>query len=434
MNYKNWFFFFLTISLLNLNAQTYPSRNISLLSLISPNTLDVGFDGRHYSGCWGWFQQTKNKEYAICGASNGTYFIDVSSPASPSVSAFVPGPPGGTFREMKTYLHYCYIVSDDSPPNTFQIVDMQYLPDSVHIIYNGTTYFERAHTVWIDGDKMYLGAVLSQSNTVHSAMQVYSLATPTTPVLLRKLEQDLPQFNYVHDMYVRHDTLYASCGNDGLQFIKFDTLTKTFILLGSYAGYPYAGYSHSSSLTKNGKYLVFCDELPVGCPIHLVDVQNFSNVQPVKNFLPSINTTPHNPYVIGNKFAVVACYQEGLQIYNIANPSNVSFSGYFDTYPQGGSNTGDYGDIAFRGNWGAYPYLPSGIILANDMQNGLFILDATVAYTTNIIYSVGIKNNVPAESNLIMYPNPANEVLSVHYTTHDPTHLQIKKRAGTTGL
>ena len=35
---------------------------------------------------------------------------------------------------------------------------MQYLPDSVHVVHNGTTYFERSHTLFIDQDKMYCGA------------------------------------------------------------------------------------------------------------------------------------------------------------------------------------------------------------------------------------------------------------------------------------
>ena len=38
------------------------------------------------------------------------------------------------------------------------------------------------------------------------------------------------------------------------------------------------------------------------------------------------------------------------------------------THPQGGGNVGNYFGNDYRGNWGAYPYLPSGIIIAQDMQ------------------------------------------------------------------
>ncbi len=141
-------------------AQTYSSQNISLISLIHPNTGSVGIggDGRRYSGSWGWYQTSTNKEYAIVGASNGTYFIDVTVPASPSVCAFVPGKGGCTWREIKTYQNYCYVVSDDAAPNTFQIINMATLPATVSIVHNGKSYFERGHTIWIDQNKMYIGS------------------------------------------------------------------------------------------------------------------------------------------------------------------------------------------------------------------------------------------------------------------------------------
>src|SRR5690242_16329290 len=128
---KILFLVFLTQVLL---AQTpaYQHYNIDLLAVISPNHDTLKKPGENqYSGCWGWYQASKNKEYAISGTSNGTYFIDVTIPTTPSVCAFVPGKPNGTWREMKTYKNYCYIVSDDAQPNKFTIVDMQYLPDSV---------------------------------------------------------------------------------------------------------------------------------------------------------------------------------------------------------------------------------------------------------------------------------------------------------------
>src|SRR4051812_48094067 len=145
-----------------LTAQTYSSLNINLVGLIDPNgtsTVGLGPDGRRYSGCWGWKHPVTNKEYAIVGSSIGTYFIDITSPSTPSVSAFVAGRQGNTWREIKTYQNYCYVVSDDASPNTFQIIDMSPLPSTVTIVHDGVSYFERGHTIWIDNDKMYIGAV-----------------------------------------------------------------------------------------------------------------------------------------------------------------------------------------------------------------------------------------------------------------------------------
>lgn len=403
------------------NAQTnYERFNIDLLGHITPNLVDTGIDGRRYSGCWGWYQQNKNKEYAISGTSNGTYFIDVTVPGSPSVCAFVQGKSGCTWREMKTYGHYCYIVSDDAFPNTFQIVDMHYLPDSVHIIHNGTTYFEKAHTIWIDKDKMYIGGIyFNDAGTAGSfaPMAVFSLANPEAPQLLRTLDQDISTnlVDYVHDMYVRNDTIYASCGWKGLCVFRLEANTHTFTPLGSYINYLSGGYNHSSYLTQNGKYLMFCDESPAGLPMHWVNVENFWNIQPVATFTLHEKTTLHNPYIIGNSFAVVSCYQDGLYIYNISNPNHVGVVGYFDTYPQGGAfSENDYGGNDYRGNWGAYPYLPSGIIIAQDMQNGVFILDATQAFN---VTDVGINEFEVESLKFRVYPNPTNEILTIEFLT-----------------
>lgn len=406
-------------------AQTYDSYNIQLLSHINPNTdaAGIGVDGRKYSGCWGWYQASKNKEYAIIGASNGTYFIDVTSPSTPTVSDFVPGKLNCTWREMKTYQNYCYVVSDDGPPNRFQILDLSTLPDSVTIVHDGTSYFERGHTIWIDQDKMYIGGHTDASGL--SPMAIYSLVTPTAPLLLKKLEEDISTslINYVHDMYARNDTIYASCGFEGLYILYHNDIADTVSILGSYTGYATQGYNHSSFLTQNGKHLVFCDEVPVSMPIRLVNVENFSNIQPVKTFKHADGTTPHNPYILGNDFAVVSCYQDGLFIYSISTPSVVSLSGYFDTYPQGGYQQNDYTG-AYRGNWGAYPFLPSGIVIANDMQNGVFVLDATNAYNTNVVNPVDLNETLLQDVKISLYPNPASDEFRVHYP-HNGT-LQYK--------
>lgn len=406
----------------------YPKQNIELISLVTPNFGVGSIDGRLYSGCWGWKQESKNREYAISGASNGTYFIDVTAPASPTVCDYVAGRLASTWREMKTYQNYCYIVSDDIGTNRFQIVDMQYLPDSVHVVYDGTQYFERAHTIFIDKDKLYIGS--ASYSVGFSAMNIYSLITPAEPVLLRELAADIPSniIGLVHDMYVRNDTIYASCGNGGLYVLRYDEPTNTIIQLGSFTGYAGAGYNHSSWLTQDGKHLIFCDEVPSTLPIHYVNVENLNNIQPVQTWKPYPNTTSHNPYIIGNDFAIVSCYQDGLMIYDISQPGNVALSGYFDTHPQGGFSTGDYGDNAFRGNWGAYPYLPSGIIIAQDMQNGVFILDGTKAFANR----VGISNVKDDATDFTIFPNPAADKINIKYKGDHPATLSLKNMLGQT--
>jgi choice-of-anchor B domain-containing protein len=387
----------LSLTFFTFKAQgPYPSSNINLIGFINPET--VSASGVKYSGCWGYNQTSKNKEYAVVGSSRGTYFIDITAPATPTVCDYVAGTSSpGVWREVNIYQNYAYVVSDNSPPNSFQIIDMQYLPDSVHVVHNSNSvHFERGHQVYVDGNKLYVAGIRFQGSG-SANMRVYSLATPSAPVLLRTLSQDYPSITYVHDMFVRRDTVYAHCGNQGLHVYRF-TASNTFSAIGSLTGYADAGYCHSGSITNDGKTFIMCDEVPTGLRIKSLNVSNLSNITMNALFRPNTNSqfVGHNPYVVGNKYAFVSCYQDGLYLYDISSPATPTIAGFFDTHPQGGASAGNnYGSSSYNGNWGAFPYFKSGLILACDMQNGVFILGATAfAPAANFNASSGICSGV----------------------------------------
>lgn len=352
----------------------FSSSNFTLISNIDPET-GVNSDGDKYSGCWGWYQAAKNKEYAIACSKSGTYWVDISNPATPTVCAFKLGSyTDATWREVKTYQNYCYVVSDVNSPNSFQIFDMQYLPDSVSKVYDSKALFEKGHALWVDGNKLYVSSV-TYSNNTYSSLNVYSLATPTNPALLRRLDQDYPFINGVHDAYVRNDTVYASCMNQGLYVFKLNS-ANNFVQLGSLSSYQSSGYNHSSALTPNGQILVFTDEVPNGLPLKVANVSNLSNIQVLSTTNQFPQTTPHNPFIVNNQYCFMASYTEGLQLYDISNPLAPVLAGYFDTYPQGGGNNNNW--VYWKGLWGAYPYFPSKTIFALDMNNGLFLLNTSL--------------------------------------------------------
>ncbi len=354
-------------------SQTYAANNFTLISVISPETNLNAYNDK-YSSCWGWYQQNKNKEYAIAGSTSGTYWVDVTNPATPTVSAFRAGKITTTvWREIKTYQNYCYVISDDGGPNSFQIFDMQYLPDSVHKVFDNQILFKKGHTLEIDGNKLYVAGVTYSNNTT-SSMNLYSLATPSAPVLLRKLNQDASFISYVHDMFVENDTVFASCGNQGLYVFKYNSGLNTFTQLGSLTSYTASGFNHSSALTPNRKTLVLTDEVPAGLPIKMLNVQNLSNINVVATTNQFIKTTPHNPFMVSNQYCFMASYQDGLQLYNISNPSAPVLAGYFDTFYQGGGNNNNWTGDDYDGLWSAYPYFPSKNIFACDQKNGLFML------------------------------------------------------------
>ena len=398
---KNILILLITLLFLQVNKSLaqYAAQNITLYANWNdPNVVSEPVYNIKYNSVWGWVDST-GKEYAIIGSTAGTYFIDVTNPSTPVVKDYVAGKRDSCiWREYKTYGKYLYIVSDDPAPNSFQIIDLSYLPDSVHVVYDSNSIFTRSHTLFIDGNKLYCASVSSANN--YASLAVFSLANPELPSLLRELNQDYPNIGYTHDMFVRNDTVYVSAGDYGLFIFKFES-NNTFNILGSVTQYPDQGYNHSSSLTADGKTLIFCDEVPAGLGVKSVDVSDFNNLTVLKTFYSNTGATPHNPYVIGNDKVVIAYYQDGVQIFDISDPANPVKTGYFDTDTLNGLNNNYPDNPTYQGCWGAYTDLPSGVLLASDMQNGLYILNASAAL------SVPSTNVFNPKINL--YPNPTKD-------------------------
>lgn len=390
-----------------LSAQ-YSSNNISFVGQwYNPAQPAEPVYGIKYNSVWGWVDTADSfREYAILGSGLGTHIIDISTPSTPVEIDFVAGRRNlCIWREYKTYGKYLYCISDDGAPNSLQILDMSYLPDSVKVVYDDNTLFERAHTLFIDGDKMYCGSVNLVSSGGYYSMAVYSLANPELPAFLRTLNSDYPAVNYAHDMLVRNDTVYASCGYQGLYIYKYNSGLNTFTELNSLTSYFDQGYNHSSALTPDGKTLVFCDEVPENKYVKVLDISDIGNINLVDTVKSNEGATAHNPYLWGTNRAVIAYYQDGLQIFDISNPSNVTKTGFFDTDTLHGLNDGYPTSNTYHGAWGAYIDLPSGLFLVSDMQNGLFVLNANLA--------LGVNENTISENNITVFPNPTSNNVSI---------------------
>jgi len=381
------------ISGLYLPAQNYDHLNIDLLGHWAIPSDKHAEYGNSYSSCWAY--AADGREYAIVGCGNGTAYIDITDPAEPVFVDFTPSNiHNAVWREYKTYSHYAYQVSDDGGPNHFDIVDLSYLPDSVHIVYSGSEeFFRTGHTIFIDGDKMYIGL------HNHTSMSVFSLADdPTKPEFLRFLRQDYP--GDVHDMFVRNDTVYASKGWDGaLQILTFRN--NKFTEIGNFSNYPFVGYNHSSWLTPDGKTLIFTDEVPGNLPAKSLDVTDPSNPVLLDTFYSqSGKATLHNPFQAHNNTFVMASYLDGIQVFDYSDPTDIKLRGYFDTHWQ--TSPGNT-DGSYNGVWSAYALLPSKNVVAVDMTNGLYILDASKAYNPGSSSTAPVKKALK----LTTYPNPS---------------------------
>lgn len=403
----------------SLRAQ-YAYQNISLLGRFDDSTVVAEPAlGIRYQSCWGWTDPSNGREYGIIGSTAGTYIIEVTNPTNPVMRDYVPGrAQARIWHEYKTYGNYLYMISDGGG-NSLQIADLTYLPDSVHVVYDSTDIFDSGHTLYVDGNKLYVASVSSPGGNF-SSMNVYSLSNPAYPQLLARLDTDFPVIGSVHDMYVTNDTVYASCGYDGLYIFRFDTATNHFTQLSSLVVYPDQGYNHSSFLDRSHTMLYMLDEIPSGAAVKVVDVTDIYNPTVVDTFYSNPGATAHNPYVKNDEL-FIAYYQDGVQAYDITTPSAPVRNGYFDTHYQ--NPPGTYPGTPYQGCWATYTDLPSGHLLASDMQLGLFVLDISQVMSTG---------NPPEKENAnLLYPNPVQDVVTITLPSPDDQyHILVYSSTG----
>jgi len=362
-------FFLLSLLLASLSAQQ--SQNMTLHGSWDDNSLP-NRSGVYYNDIWGY--HAKGREYAILGSVVGTIFMDVTNPNVPvEVDRIDGGYQLSLWRDFKTYDTYAYGVADETSSSNrsgLQIFDLENLPNSVNLVYDSFAFFETAHNIFIDTNSGRLYVV--GSNTRRNGIIVLDISVdPTSPTLLASI--NLPG-GYVHDVYVRNDTAYCSHGWNGLYIydMRFPTSPVT---LGSITNYPNQGYNHSSWLSDDGNVLVFADESH-NRHLKVLDVSNLNNLNiigTIKSTMLAPNVTnsiAHNPFFRGDSL-YISYYHEGVQIYDMSNPRTPVNVSYYDTEPNNINYNG------YDGCWGVYPFLPSGNIIASDVENGLFVMEST---------------------------------------------------------
>ncbi|MBE51160.1 MAG: hypothetical protein CMP51_05670 [Flavobacteriales bacterium] len=346
-----------------------------------------------YNECWGI--NINDREIAIIGSTAGTHFFDITNPLNSIEVAFVEGAytGGGVIhRDYHDFQGYLYAVCDEGSSSTLQIIDLKNLPNSVNTVYNSNILFNKAHNIFIDTATAKLYACAS-----NSAMDIYSLHDPINPILIYSYDE----VGHVHDAYVRNDTAYLNCGNDGFRIVDFSNLNSSgfnnHIELASLTSYPDAGYNHSGWLSENGDIYIMQDENH-GYDVKVLDVSDFNNILVISTFNSGVSnqSIAHNG-IIKNNLVYISYYHDGLRVFDISNPNNPVQVMYFDSYSPLSHNS-------YKGAWGVYPYLNSGNIIISDMQTGLYVID-WLNNTNNIMNT---KNN-----NNYIYPNPIKNNFSV---------------------
>src|SRR6185503_8437868 len=224
---------------------------------------------------------------------------------------------------------------------------------------------------------------IAGANVAGGAFRIYSLANPAAPVLVTAPP---PGTGYMHDstsmILTDGRTTQCASGHNPCEVLVdfnettvdlWDVTDKAAPFKLSATTYPTASYVHSGWPSEDNRFIVVHDELDelrrgINTHIYTLDIGSLVAPTLVTSYTGPLTATDHNGYTKGNRY-YVSHYKRGLVIFDISNPVALTEIGSFDTYLAPAANT-----AGTDGNWGVYPFLPSGTLLVSDIENGLFLL------------------------------------------------------------
>lgn len=312
------------------------------------------FPNETLANCWHY--AADGKEYALLGAAKGLIIVDVTNPDAPQQIVQIPGP-NNLWKEIKTYQHYAYIVSEGG--QGIQIVNLNNLPSPnlAFKYYKGNgavnNQLNKIHALHIDLTKGFLYAW--GGDLFGGGAKIFNLnPDPYNPTYVGKYDN----LNYIHDGFVDNDMMYAAHIYSGF-FSIVNMANKNMPVLLNTQSTP-DNFTHNTWLTDDRKTLLTTDER-TNTFLAAYDVSDPDNIR----FLDKIQSNPgsqsivHNTH-IRNDFAITSWYKDGFTIVDVSRPANLVQVGNHDTYA--GSGNG------FEGCWGVDPFLPSGTIIASNIN------------------------------------------------------------------
>lgn len=313
--------------------------------------------GETYNDVWG-YAAPNGKEYAILGATDGTFIVDCTDPTHPTQRAFIPASASGwgasTWRDMRSYGSYVYVVTEGG--GGMQIIDMTN-PDSPVLAKTwGQSIWPNAHNVAID-----LGTGTLYACGTNVGMPIVDLSKdPLNPTLITTFRNP-----YVHDLAIQDGYAHlAAINSSAYLIIDVSNLPSTPTL----AQKPVQS-CHNAWPSRDDQIAVTTSET-FGGGLTVFDISNKRLPVQVSTFRTGGSTTSiHNAY-LRDRVAHMSYYSEGYRAVDLSDPAKPVQVAFYDT----SASTG-----GFAGDWGCYPFQPSGVIYASDFDNGLLVIDTPAA-------------------------------------------------------
>jgi choice-of-anchor B domain-containing protein len=370
-------------------AGPYACRAVELLSFVPAVQLTPGAMPQLVNDIWGWTDAESGKEYALVGLDNGTSFVDITNPESPSVIGYLPTHTDrSTWRDIKVHQDHAFIVSE-AREHGMQVFDLTQLravaappvrfTESAHY---ADLELSNAHNIAIDEGSGF--AFIAGSNTCSQGLHIVDVRNPKAPRQAGCFGED----GYVHDaqcvIYTGPDDRYT--GREICIAFAEDTVTVVDVTdkgaPRQLAGETYSGvgYTHQGWLTTDQMYLLQDDEADERLAGHNTRTYIWSMIDLERPLLLGVYTgtsraIDHNLYV-REGYAYLANYQAGLRILDLAGIADAELRevGYFDVFPESDAPE-------FSGAWSVYPFFPSGTVVVSSIERGLFVLQPVLNQT-----------------------------------------------------
>lgn len=332
------------------------------------------FEGTHSraNDCWG-YTAPSGREYALIGLQRGTGFVEVTDPTDPRIVDVIDGV-GSTWRDVKTYGHHAYVVSEGG--GGLQVIDMSQIDNNVvtlvrEVTSGGTT---ATHNVAIDTESGFLYRTGGSSN----GLRIYDLSDPGNPTYITswtdRYVHDAQIVTYTEGPYAGRQIAFACAGfnggrdQTGLSIV--DVTDKQNMQVLTHYQFSNPNYSHQGWLSEDRNYFYLNDELDEAntgseTTTRVIDVSDLLNPFEAATFTNGSRAIDHNLYT-HNGYIFESNYRSGLRVFSTCNPLAPNEIAYFDTYP-------DSDSANFNGLWSVYPYFPSGTIIGSDIEKGLFV-------------------------------------------------------------
>lgn len=369
------------------------AQNVSLVSRIDYKALHDAV----LNDCWGYTDET-GVEYALVGTTKGTSIVSLKIPAAPVEVMWIPGTES-IWRDLQVYKDYAYITTEAK--DGLLIVDLRPLPANNVLpfkYYFGSTMvpFKSAHDIFVDaaGNGYLCGADFGNKGII--ILDLHS--DPWNPQVVSLFDTW-----YCHDAFAQGNKLYGAHIYEGVfSIIDISDIVNPTLIASQPTPHDFA---HNIWATTDDKYVVTTDEVS-GAFLTVFDVSNPSAIFETDRIQsnPGTNTVPHNAFIKNDNLIISSYYSDGITIHDMSRPHNLVQIGGYDTYPE--STKG------FEGSWGVYPFLPSGLLLASDRTEGLFVLQPT--YKKPAYYEGHVRDAVtkaPLNTVKVSCPNtPLNDL------------------------